>query len=64
MASKFKVGQKVRQVMPDPVEGTVTRFVMDEKTGDIIVMFAAPGSDGQMHERALKEDHLQSAEAE
>lgn len=35
MSAKFKNGDKVRQVIPAPIEGEVVRFVFDENEGVI-----------------------------
>jgi hypothetical protein len=35
MASAFKKGDVVRQVMPAPIEGTITGFHVDQETGEV-----------------------------
>lgn len=57
MAVKFKNGTSVEQVMPAPVQGTVTRFIFDEKSGDVIYVV----TDKNDHEWTFTEDQIQEA---
>ena len=47
MASVFKPGDVVRQVLPAPLTGTVSRLEFDGSTGNIRVVFTA--QDGNDH---------------
>lgn len=51
MAQKFKPGDKVRQVLPAPVEGTVVGFSLDQTTGDVQfhVAWKHTDADGEEH---------------
>lgn len=58
MAVKFTAGTAVKQVLPAPVEGTVTRFVFDEASGNISYIV----TDANGNEWAFTEENLQPAE--
>jgi hypothetical protein len=58
MAVKFKNGDKVRQILPAPVEGDVVRFVFDETTGEISYVVRTVDADGE-HERVFKAEDLE-----
>lgn len=60
MAVKFKNGDKVRQVMPAPIEGEVVRFVFDETTGEISYVVLATDVEG-IHERVFKAEDLEAS---
>jgi len=59
MATRFKVGQLVRQIMPAPIEGTVSSFKFDEVGGEIHVHVAVAAEDGTLHDRSFREDQLE-----
>ncbi len=61
MAVKFTNGQQVRQVMPAPIEGIVSRFVFDETTGDISYVVSSTDADGTVHERVFAGENLEAA---
>ena len=56
MATKFKKGDAVRQVMPEALEGEVTAIVFNDEDGDFI--YKVQTQDG---ERAFHEDNLEKA---
>ena len=56
MATKFKKGDIVRQVMPTALEGEITALVFNEEDGDFI--YKVQTQDG---ERALHENDLEAA---
>ena len=56
MATKFKKGDTVRQVMPEALEGKVTALVFNEEDGNFI--YKVQTQDG---ERAFSEDNLEAA---
>jgi hypothetical protein len=58
MATKFKKGDAVRQVLPAPVEGVIERFVFNQETGEVGVIVKT--EDGQ--ERSFTEDQVESVE--
>ena len=61
MSSKFKKGQFVRQVMPAPVAGIVTRIMLDEESGEFHYHVAAPAADGSLHDTSMPESALEAA---
>jgi len=60
MAAKFKVGQTVREIMPAPREGTITKFVGDETTGDWHVHVAVADAEGNMHDQSMPVENLEA----
>ena len=49
MASPFKKGDIVRQIMPAPVVGTVESVTIDPDTGDRLFHVVGPDIDGDGH---------------
>jgi hypothetical protein len=68
--TQLKIGDLVRQIMPAPLEGRVTKFVGDETSMTWHVHFAVAelGPDGKptgaTHDRALALDQLELLERE
>jgi len=61
MASKFKKGDQVQQVMPAPVSGTVDGFMVDQETGDLLVHVVDASGETP---RYFKEEELQAVPTE
>jgi hypothetical protein len=59
MSSKFKRGQLVRQIMPAPIQGVVSKVVFDENEGTFHYHVAVRGADGGIHDRSMPESALQ-----
>ena len=59
MATKFVVGQKVRQIMPAPIEGVIKEFTFDKTTAVVSVVIGVTGADGVEHERVFLESNLE-----
>lgn len=57
----FKAGQKVRQVMPKPIEGTIVRFIFDENTGTVSYVVESIDEDGVAHQRSFVATDLEAA---
>ena len=64
MAQKFKPGDKVRQVLPAPVEGTVVGFNLDQTTGDVQFHVAWKDKDADgvehVHTRYFVQEQLEA----
>ena len=58
MTVQFKNGDVVRQVLPDPIEGTVTRFVFDETSGNISYVVENTDTDGHVHSRVFTAEQI------
>ena len=52
MAARFSKDQVVRQILPAPIEGAISRFVFDETSGEIIVIV----TDSEGRESSFRED--------
>ena len=59
MATKFKRGQKVRQIMPAAKEGTVSRIMFDEMDGRFHYHIGVAAPDGTVHDHSFEEDALE-----
>jgi hypothetical protein len=59
MATKFRRGQIVRQIMPAPLEGVVSGFEFDTVDGHIHVLFGVKAEDGSIHTQSMREDLLE-----
>ena len=64
MATKFKKGDKVRQVMSKPIEGTVIGMAVDEEGGNVNVHVGWKAADGHLHGVYLTEDQLEAVPTE
>lgn len=58
MSTKFKNGDKVRQVVPAPIEGIVVRFSFDEASGDIGYVVRTTDESGD-HERVFSAEQIE-----
>lgn len=56
----FKKGDKVRQKMPPPIEGTVLSYTVDQETGDV-QMHVVWGTNDE-HASYFKENELEKVE--
>jgi hypothetical protein len=63
MASPFKAGDAVRQVVPAPIEGTVDSVTIDPTTGDRLfkVVWGDTDGDGVEESRYFREDEIEAA---
>lgn len=59
--AKFRKGDKVRQIMPAPVEGTIVGFSVDQETGDVQVQLAWTDEHGNAQGTFLFEHELEAA---
>ncbi len=57
MAVKFPAGTAVKQVVPAPVEGVVSRFIFDETSGDIVYVVTSDTPEGPQ-ESTFREDQI------
>ena len=63
MASPFKKGDQVRQVLPAPIEGVVDSVTIDPDTGDRLFKVVWPDANGDGHEesRYFTEEQIELA---
>lgn len=54
----MKRGDNVRQIVR-PIEGVVTKFLVDQETGDRMVEITWTDADGEVHSRPFKEEDFQ-----
>ena len=57
----FNKGQKVVQVLPAPIEGTVTGFALDQENGEVIVQVTSVDADGEEHTRYFRQSEVTAA---
>lgn len=64
MASPFKAGDQVRQILPAPVEGTVESVTIDPNTGDRLfkVVWPDADNDGVDESRYFTEEQIELAD--
>jgi hypothetical protein len=60
----FKKGEKVIQVVPAPIVGTVAGFDVDQETGVVLPRVEWTDADGVVHSRHFNANELQSAPVE
>lgn len=58
----FAKGTSVRQIMPAPVEGVVTGFMMDNETGEVLHCVEWTDGEGETHSRFFKQVELTAQE--
>jgi hypothetical protein len=63
-ASKFKSGQKVRQVLPKPEEGNIIDIGIDKVEGERLFLVAWNDGDGNEHSGWYREDELEEVAVE
>lgn len=54
MASVFKKGDVLRQIVPAPAEGPVVRVVFDEEAGDFTYVLDTPDGERVFHEKDVE----------
>lgn len=54
----FKKGDKVTQVLPEPISGEVDSFSVDQETGDVQIKVVWVDNEGITHERFFVESEL------
>lgn len=59
---KFKNGDKVRQVMPAPIEGVVSKFLFDEQTGNVSYVVDSIDAEGNAQQRVFQASDLEAAQ--
>ena len=59
--SNFKKGDVVRQVMPAPIEGTVTGFSVDQETGKVLTLVEFKDAEGDVAENYFQPDQIEAA---
>jgi len=57
----FTQGQKVTQVLPAPITGTVEKFSFDENTAEITVLVSYQDAEGNDQQRYFKQSEIQAA---
>lgn len=57
--AKFKKGDKVRQIMPPPVTGTIDFFNVDQETGELQIRITRKDAEGNKHRTYFKENELE-----
>ena len=60
MAVKFPNGTTVRQILPAPIEGVVTRFVFDPTSGDVDYIVESDDENGGVRESVFKEHQIEA----
>jgi PKD repeat protein len=61
MASKFKQGDSVTQILPAPISGVVAGFSLDQVSGEVHVKVEFTDADGSIQTRDFLETDLASA---
>ncbi len=60
MATKFKNGDAVKQVIPAPIEGKVASFRFDENAGEISYIVEWTDAEGVVHQRSFTDDQIEA----
>lgn len=63
MASTFKKGDAVTQVLPAPIQGVVTGFALCQETGDVHAQVTYTDADGAVHVRHFAQSELKATPA-
>ena len=58
MGFKFKKGDTVQQVLPEPIKGEVVGYALDQTTGAVSAKVEWTDADGHAHSRFFSEDEL------
>jgi hypothetical protein len=56
----FTKDQKVSQILPAPITGTVAGFALDQSNGEVIVLVNSVDEDGTIHSRYFKQTEVES----
>lgn len=57
----FTKGQTVTQVLPAPIEGTVTGFSLDQENGEVLVLVSFKDAEGNDQSRYFKQSEVTAA---
>jgi hypothetical protein len=55
----FTKDQKVSQILPAPITGTVAGFALDQSNGEVIVLVNSVDEDGIVHSRYFKQTEVE-----
>lgn len=58
MATNFKKGDQVEQILPAPITGSVAGFGLCQETGDVSMRVVYTDADGVEHERFFKAEEI------
>lgn len=56
----FTKDQKVLQILPAPITGTVAGFALDQSNGEVIVLVNSVDEDGIVHSRYFKQSEVEA----
>lgn len=56
----FTKDQKVSQILPAPITGTVAGFALDQSNGEVIVLVNSTDKDGIVHSRYFKQNEVEA----
>lgn len=56
----FTKDQKVSQILPAPITGTVGGFALDQDTGEVIVLVNSTDANGTVHSRYFKQTEVEA----
>lgn len=56
----FTKDQKVSQILPAPITGTVAGFALDQSNGEVIVLVNSVDEDGIVHSRYFKQSEVEA----
>lgn len=56
----FTKDQKVSQILPAPIIGTVAGFALDQSNGEVIVLVNSVDEDGTVHSRYFKQSEVEA----
>lgn len=56
----FRKGDKVIQILPDPIVGEVDSFSVDQETGDVQIKVVWIDNDGVQHARFFVESEVEA----
>lgn len=54
----FINGQKVTQILPEPIIGVVSGFALDQENGEVIVLVVSTNADGTVHSRYFRQEEI------
>ena len=60
----FVQGEAVKQILPNPIQGTVVGFGFDSSTGNVTVLVEYTAEDGTKQQRYFQQSELESETTE
>jgi hypothetical protein len=54
----FTQGQAVTQILPNPIQGTVEGFSLDQSNGEVLVLVVYKDEEGNSQSRYFKQSEL------